>query len=188
MTGARRTEASPEAVRRATGRTPDEWFALLDAVGAERWAHRDIARWLGSEHDVSPWWCQQITVEYERARGLRAKYETTRGFQVSVSKTLNAPLASLYAVVADAGLRGRWLPGAPLTLRRDTPEKSTRLKWAEENGASNVDIGYYANGAGRSRITIQHSRLTSADEVEKRRAYWKAALERLAESISSYNI
>lgn len=188
MTGARRTEASPEAVRRATGRTPDEWFALLDAVGAERLAHRDIARWLGSEHDVSAWWCQQITVEYERARGLRAKYETTRGFQVSVSKTLNAPLASLYAAVADAGLRGRWLPGAPLTLRRDTPQKSTRLAWAEEGGASNVEFGYYASGPGRSRITIQHSRLTSADEVEKHRAYWKAALERLAEAISSYNI
>ncbi len=178
MTGARRTEASPEAVRRATGRTPDEWFALLDAVGAERLAHRDIARWLGSEHDVSAWWCQQITVEYERARG----------FQVSVSKTLNAPLASLYAAVADAGLRGRWLPGAPLTLRRDTPQKSTRLAWAEEGGASNVEFGYYASGPGRSRITIQHSRLTSADEVEKHRAYWKAALERLAEVISSYNI
>lgn len=188
MTGARRTEASPEAVRRATGRTPDEWFALLDAVGAERLPHRDIAGWLGSEHDVSPWWCQQITVEYERARGLRAKYETTRGFQVSVSKTLNAPLASLYAVVADARLRDRWLPDAPLTLRGDTPEKSTRLLWAEEGGASNVEFGYYASGAGRSRITIQHSRLASADEVEKRRAYWRAALERLAEAISSYNI
>jgi hypothetical protein len=62
---------SDKAVRRATGRGRNEWFALLDLWGAAH-KHRDIAAWIMQEHNVGNWWAQRLTVDYEQARGLRA--------------------------------------------------------------------------------------------------------------------
>ena len=109
----RRPEASPEAVERATGKLPEEWYSILDSAGAQALSHKDIAAMLRSEHDVSGWWSQHLTVEYERARGMRAMYETTRGFQVSASKTMATPVPRVYEAFANGELRERWLPGAP---------------------------------------------------------------------------
>ena len=181
-----RPEASPQAVINATGKPPDEWNSILDAAGARDMTHKDIATMLREEHGVSPWWSQHVTVEYERARGMRERHQTTRGYQVSVSKTLPVPISKLYGAFADAQHRGQWLPEAPITVRKDTPGKTTRVTWTDGNGAAtNVDISYYASGNDKSRITVMHSKLADAEDVEARRTYWKAALERLAEYLNS---
>ena len=62
---------SDEVVRANTGRTWDEWFALLDRWGGAQRPHPEIARWLVEEHGVGGWWAQGVTVGYEQARGLR---------------------------------------------------------------------------------------------------------------------
>ena len=180
-----RSEASPEAVIKATGKAPEEWNAILDAAGARELTHKEIAELLREKHNVSPWWSQHVTVEYERARGMREMYQTTPGYQVSASKTLPISLSRLYRMFSDESRRGQWLPEAPITIRKDTPEKTTRLTWTDGDGtASNVDISYYASGDHKSRITVMHSKLTDTDDVETRRSYWKAALERLAECVA----
>ena len=182
----RRPEASPEAVKRATGKLLEEWYSILDSAGAQRLTHKEIAVMLGAEHDVSGWWSQHITVEYERARGMRAMYETPRGFQVSASKTMAAPVSRVYEGFANGELRERWLPGAPLTVRKDTPLKSTRAVWDEDaKAATTVNFNYYERGEDRSQITVQHSKLSNAEEVEARREYWKAAFERLDTLLTS---
>ena len=177
----RRSEASPEAVVRATGKFPEDWFSLLDAAGAQDLSHKDIATMLREEHGVSPWWSQQVTVEYERARGMRERHQTTRGYQVSVSKTVAVPLPELYATFADASRRAEWLPNTPITVRKETPEKTVRAMWTDGDGTeSALDISFYASGESKGRITVMHSKLADADDVEARRTFWKAALERLA--------
>ena len=186
MANRRNSEASPEAVLRATGKSPEDWFAILDGAGARDMSHKEIAVLLNTLHGVSPWWSQHVTVEYERARGMRERYQTTRGYQVSVSKTLPVPLSTLYAAFADVESRGRWLPEAPITIRKDTAEKTTRVTWTDGDGReTGVDVSYYASGDAKSRITIMHSKLEDAEDVEARRAYWKAALERLGENLIS---
>ena len=60
---------SDDAVRSATGKGWDEWFAILDAAGAVAWKHPDIARWVAGEFGISGWWAQSVTVGFERARG-----------------------------------------------------------------------------------------------------------------------
>ena len=173
-----RSETSDEAVLRATGKSCDDWFAILDAAGACELAHREIAVYLREQENVSPWWSQEVTVQYERARGLREKHQTLSGYQVSVSKTIAVPLDALYAACADDNARSSWLGEAPLTVRKATPSKSVRATWGE--GASSVDIGCYEKGAAKSQVTVQHSKLADQEEVEEMRTYWKAALERLA--------
>ena len=110
MTSAKpRSETSDEAVLRATGKSCDDWFAILDAAGARELAHREIAVYLREQENVSPWWSQEVTVQYERARGLREKHQTLSGYQVSVSKTIAVPLDALYAACADDKARSSWL-------------------------------------------------------------------------------
>ena len=182
----RRPEASPEAVQKATSKLPEEWFSILDLAGAQQLTHKEIAAMLRSKHDVSGWWSQHLTVEYERARGMRALYETPRGFQVSASKTIAAPVPRVYEAFANGELRERWLPAAPLTVRKDTPLKSIRAVWDDgPEGATTVNVNYYERGEDRSQITVQHSKLSDAAEVEARREYWKAAFERLDNLLTS---
>ncbi len=181
-----RSEASPEAVVKATGKTPEEWNSILDAAGARDLTHKEIATMLRENHGVTPWWSQHVTVDYERARGMRERYQTTRGYQVSVSKTLPVSLSELYGTFANLSHRGQWLPEAPITIRKDTPEKTTRATWTDGDGTeSSLDISFYSNGDAKSRITVMQSKLADTEDVEARRAYWKAALGRLAEYLKA---
>ncbi len=177
------SETSDEAVLRATGKSRGDWFAILDAAGARELAHRDIAAYLREQENVSPWWSQEVTVQYERARGLREKHQALSGYQVSVTKTIAAPLNALYAACADDKARSSWLGEAPLTVRKATPSKSVRATWGD--GATSVDIGCYEKGAAKSQVAVQHSKLANRRQVEELRAYWKAALERLASLLTN---
>lgn len=78
------------AVREATGKSWEEWLALLDAAGARDADHKAIVAYLRREHPhLSGWWQQSVTVAYEQARGKRVLGETAEtGFQMGVRKTL----------------------------------------------------------------------------------------------------
>jgi hypothetical protein len=167
---------SDDAIRAKTGRGWDDWFALLDADGARELPHAAIAE-LAARHGAEPWWRQAVAVSYERARGLREKHQTPSGYQVGASKTIGAPLARLYAAWTDARTRRRWLD-AKFTVRKATAEKSMRITW--EDG-SNVDVLFYAKGAARSQVTVDHRKLADAEAVERMRAYWRERLARLQE-------
>ena len=65
-------------------RTHAEWFAILDAWGATDHTHTEIARWLAGAGRPG-WWTQNVTVAYERARGMRARHQMADGFSVSVT-------------------------------------------------------------------------------------------------------
>ena len=81
---------SDDAIQKGTGRTWDEWFRILDAWDATTQPHPAIARYLHEVQGVPGWWAQNVTVGYEWARGLRARHETSAGYQVSVGKTIAA--------------------------------------------------------------------------------------------------
>jgi hypothetical protein len=122
---------SDEVIRPNTGRTWDDWFALLDAWGAAERPHAEIARWVVEEHGVGGWWAQGVTVAYEQARGLRAPGQRRGGlFEVNASKTVAVPVDRLYEAFADPALRERWLPDAGTAdrLKRYWRERMAALK------------------------------------------------------------
>jgi len=173
---------SDAAVESKTGKTWAEWFKVLDKATAYEMPHKDIAIYLSEKHQVPDWWCQMVTVGYEQARGLRQKHERPEGYQVSVSKTMAVPVATLYAAWTDEAVRTRWLKRKALAIRGATPEKSIRITWT---GKSNVEIRVYARGPARSQVTVQHSKLPNADEGEKMKAYWASALDRLKHEVEA---
>ena len=181
--GARRPY-SDEVIRSNTGRTWDEWFALLDGWGAARRPHPEIARWLVEEHDVGGWWAQGVTVAYEQARGLRDPGQRRGGlYEANASKTVAVPVERLYEAFADPAVRERWLPGAAFEVRTAIGGKSIRANW--EDGSTRLVILFTARGESKSQVALVHERLPDAATAEQLKPWWRervAALKQLLET------
>jgi Domain of unknown function (DUF4287) len=167
---------SDAKIKEATGKKWDQWFSILDRGGARDKKHGEIARFLTDTHDVEGWWAQSITVGYERARGMRLKYQQSDGFTISASKTIAVPLDVLFDAFVDGRKRKRWLTDGTMSLRTSQPGRSARFDW--EDGSTRVNVGFTAKSPSKSTVALAHERLADADEAETAKALWK---ERLAE-------
>ncbi|MDQ4034634.1 MAG: DUF4287 domain-containing protein [Chloroflexota bacterium] len=165
---------SDKAMRQATGRTIAEWLPILDEWGARERRHAEIARWLVTEHGVPGWWAQSVTVAYERARGMRAKYQTASGFVASASRTVNAPIDRVLFAATDDDLRSRWLPDTGVSLRASTPGKSARFDWTDP--PSRVVFGMTGKGMGKTLVGVAHEKLPDGDAVQSMKALWRERL------------
>jgi hypothetical protein len=166
---------SDEAVKKKTGKEWKGWFSLLDKAGAKKMDHKHIAAHL-STLGVPGWWCQMIAVTYEQERGLRKKHQMPEGYSVGVSRTFGVPLGSLYSQWSDGRLRTKWLR-EKITVRKETRNKSMRITWP---GGTSVELYFVSKGPAKSQVAVQHSKLAKQADVERTRAYWKAALDRLS--------
>src|SRR4029453_11175435 len=148
---------SDEVIRSNTGRTWDEWFALLDAWGAVERPHPEIARWVNEEHGVPGWWAQGVTVAYEQARGLRAPRQRRGGqFEGNATRTGAGPAERLYEAVAAPAVRERWLPGATVGVRTARPARSIRANW--DDGSTRLVIAFTARGEAKSQGALTPER------------------------------
>jgi hypothetical protein len=175
-----RLATSDEEIRRRTGRGWEEWFDLLDDWGATERTHRDIARWVADQLDLDPraWNAQSVAGSYEFARGMRVSGERADGsFTATASKTVAVPVERLYDAFVDPAERERWLPDGELSERTATRPKSARFDW--EAGDTRVHVGFESTGDAKSRVSLEHVRLPDAEETERVKAYWRAALGEL---------
>jgi uncharacterized protein YndB with AHSA1/START domain len=170
---------SDEAIRRRTGRGWEEWFDLLDEWGAAEQAHREIARWVSDEHGIEGWDAQAVTVNYERARKLRAVGEHSDGFTITASKTVAVPVERLYEAFVDKSLRRRWLPKDELSERTFKKPKSARFDWGD--AGTRVTVFFTAKGEEKSTAALQHERLADAEEAERMKAFWRDRVAALKE-------
>lgn len=168
---------SDEAIRAKTGKTWDEWFAILDAAGARDFDHKGIVAYLHEHHGVGPWWTQGVTVGYEQARGMRQKHQKPSGFEISRSKTLGVPLSTLFAAFDDQKIRVKWLKEPAMVIRKSTRDKSMRITWVD--GETDVTVNFYSKGDGKSQVALQHSKLKDAAQSERMKTYWGEKLEAL---------
>jgi hypothetical protein len=172
-----RPSTSDAAVKARTGKDWAGWFAALDRAGAEKLGHKAIAVMLSEQHGVPGWWSQMITVEYERARGLRAPHQTVTGYSVSVSKTVGTSLARLYDMAAIPAKRRAWFPRGAFAPSSQTRNKYLRGAW---NKTARLEFGFYAKGTGKAQIALGVTRLAKLADVEVQRSAWKKALDTLA--------
>ena len=166
---------SDEAVEAKTGKTWSRWFKHLDAAGAKKMTHQQIVAHLRDKHDVRPWWQQMVAVTYEQARGLREKHEKPGGYEISVSRTIEAPVSKAFKAWTDEKTRKLWLP-ANFTIRKSTTNKNLHMTWSD---GSNVVAAFYPKGDGKCQVVAQHGKLPDAKAAAKMKAYWAKALERL---------
>ena len=180
-TYAKTPRMSDEAVKAKTGKTWKQWFAILDKAGAKKMNHQEIARYLNTEQGVGPWWQQMVTVTYEQARGLRKPHERPDGYQISVSRTANVPIAKLYQAFANNKARNAWLAEDGLTVRKAATNKSMRVTWNDVK--TSLEINFYPKGDDKSQVVVQHSKLPNAKASATMKTYWTRALDRLRASL-----
>ncbi len=172
---------SDDAVKAKTGKNWKQWFAILDRAGGKKLSHQEIVKHLHTAHDLGPWWRQMVTVTYEQARGLRKPHERPDGYQISVSRTINVPIADLYEAFASAKARRRWLPDDGLAVGKSTANKSMRAGWNDVK--TNLEINFYEKGDAKSQVVVQHSKLPNATAATKMKEFWRDALDRLRASL-----
>lgn len=170
---------SDEAVEAKTGKTWSRWFKHLDAAGAKKMTHQEIVAHLRDKHDVRPWWQQMVAVTYEQARGLRDKHEKPGGFEISVSRTIEAPVGKVFKAWTDEKTRKNWLP-ANFTIRKSTANKSLRISWKDD---TDVVAAFYPKGAAKCQVVAQHGKLPDAKAGAKMKEFWAKALDRLKAAI-----
>lgn len=169
---------SDAALKAKTGCTWERWVWALDRARAYEWPHRDIARHVKEKYKVGDWWCQTVTVGYERIKGLRVVGQRRDGrFEVGRSKTVALPLSRLYRAFSQKRLRERWLPGVDLTIRSATREKYMRLNWPD---GTSVELVFAGKGRGKSQVQVQHNRLPDQAAAKRAKEFWGERLEALS--------
>jgi hypothetical protein len=174
---------SDEGVQAKTGKTWAEWFKILDAAGARKLAHPEIATYLSERHKVPSWWRQMVTVTYEQARGLRQVHEKPGGFEISVSRTLTVPVAKAFAAWEDLKKRRRWLDDAGFTVRKATADKTLRITWVDGN--TSLDVYFNSKGEGKCQVAAQHSKLKHAKQADRMKKYWGKQLDQLKQLLEA---
>lgn len=166
---------SNETVRKATGKTWDEWIKIFDTQDATKLDHTARARWLYDHYHnqgLSGWWSQMVTVGYEQAKGLRQQNQNTQGFAVSVSRTVAISLSSVYKTLQTEFNKQK--------IEITTANKDKGLRGKASDG-SRVIVGLY-DKKGKTQIALQVEKLKDAKAVEAQRAHWKKTLGRLYEN------
>jgi len=168
---------SDEAVESKTGKTWSRWFKHLDAAGAKKMSHQEIAAHLSEKHGVRPWWTQMIAVTYEQARGLRDKHEKPEGYEISVSRTVAAPVSKAFRAWTVEKIRKQWLP-SHIEIRKAITNKSLRITWDDK---TNLVVAFLIKAADKSQVVAQHGKLPNAKAATSMKKFWAEALDRLKE-------
>ncbi len=171
---------SDDAVESKTGKNWSRWFKHLDAAGGKKMTHQEIVAHLADKHGVRPWWTQMVAVTYEQARGLREIHEKPSGYEISVSRTVAAPISKAFKAWTDESVRKKWLP-AKMTIRKATTNKTLRIAW--EDGQTIVAAAFVAKDAKKCQVVAQHMKLPDAKAAAKMKKFWGDALDRLQKSI-----
>jgi uncharacterized protein YndB with AHSA1/START domain len=197
---------SDGAVRKATGKSKNEWFGFIETAGFGDKSHKEIAVYLETEAGLDGWWAQEITVLYERKTGRRVKGQTADGlYQIGVSKTLDRPLADIWTLLLtpealalfvgeepagdpSAGLEdiaGTGGDGTEYAMTTFVPSSHFRMRWRSDEweAPSILQLRLTEKGPAKTGITVHHEKLPSADAREAMRARWKEALKNLREMI-----
>jgi len=187
---------SDETVREKTGKTWEEWFAILDDWNAPAKGHKLTARYLSAEWQLTPWWAQTVTVRYERSRDLRAIGQRSGGkFTVSFQRTFKASPEQALRAFTDLGLSGRWLWGSPrveiksgsqraggaeASQQIDAPTR-LRLDWGNTDLApdSVVEARIMDKSIGRVIVQIEHTDIPDELAYQALKKRWAEALDKL---------
>jgi len=192
---ASKTSMSDESVQKATGRVWSEWFAYLDKWAKKDTTHKEVAQHL-SGIGVKPWWSQMVTVEWERHAGKRAVNQTTRGYEVGVSRTVPATAEECEKHFATTAAFAKWMgkgskvslktkswsdPHGSGTITSTLAGKRMCIAWTP-NGTERkekLEVQFFPTKTGKTSVRITHTGLASSGDVERRRTDWGEALDRL---------
>ncbi len=186
-----------EAAKAATGKTLDQWFAILDKMDGLKQGRRAINNHL-YEQKIDPWWCSTIAVEYEKHHDVRKKDGLFEGYFVCATKTIAAPPADVFKAWSTGAELSKWFGSGAKADVKDGGELETRdgdmgtflrvrqnkdIRMSFENKAfsapTQVDVQFQDKGKGKTGLLVNHTRIQTRAEADGLRAAWAEALDHL---------
>lgn len=173
-------------IKEKTGRSLEEWTDLLDEEGFREKPHRDITLYLNTHHGLSPWWAQELSVQYEKTVGRRVTGQTEKtGFQLGVSRTLRTSAGNLWSWLTSE--QGRiWFSGSDSegieTEPRVLKEGShLRLRWKLPGWTdfSTLQIRIVSKGIEKTTLTVHQEKLADQETREHMLGYWKEKMDEI---------
>jgi hypothetical protein len=139
--------------------------------------HREIAALVHEQYGVDSWWSQNVTVGYERIKGLRERGQRRDGgYEAGKSRTYGVAVEALFEAWADDGSRRRWLRQVDTSVRTATAPRNLRLQWPD---GTIVVVGFSDKGEARSSLALVHQKLPDRQACERAKAEWSVRLEAL---------
>ncbi len=186
-----------DAIRAATGKTWEQWFAALDAFGAAVKGRRATGDHLVGELALDPYWSSTLVVEYEKARSIVEKDGRPKGYMICVSKTVAASADDAFSAFADPKALASWFgkgttaefqeggryqndDGDRGTFKKIRPGKSLVFTWEnprEEPGGV-VEVKFQPSGKKLS-VMVAHDRIQGRAHADGLRRGWGQALDAL---------
>jgi hypothetical protein len=172
---------SNESVQKATGKSWEEWFNVLQEKEAQALGHKEIATLLHEAYGVDGWWAQGITVEFERTIGRREVGQTSAGdYQTAASRTISGTLddalESWKKLVGEArDFNGVAFSGEPTTSQTD----NWRYWHVPLADGSKVAAVIGNKGSGKALLAVNHEKLSDKDAVDRWKSFWKEFLQDL---------
>ena len=182
MSDHRAKNPSEEAVRKATNKGWDEWFALMDKEGCREMNHTEMARLLRDKLGVSAWWSQTVTVAYERERGMRKVHERVDGFSVGRTRTVDAPRGRVWAALHDPSFMAKWLPDITITLVSEKPPQ--RMQASLPDGTT-LEFAMDEKPGDRCMISAAQSKIADEKTAAVLKEAWTERMNRLQQHYSS---
>lgn len=172
-------EHTDAVIRENTGRSWDDWVALIEAWPGHEDGHGAVAAWLQAEHGVGGWWAQSVTGGWERITGRRLPHQMADGtFTANRSATVTIDHDALRALILDPDGRAALFPGLDVQLRSRPTAKSLRI--GLDDGVAEIAIT--PKDDGRATIYVSHAKLSSPDDVATWKKFWGDWLHALDDS------
>ena len=173
---------SDGAVKAATGRDWAGWVTELN-TWAEDLDHREIAKRLSGEYELSSWWAQSVTGGWERLSGRRSAHEMPGGFQATASKTIHADPELVTAAFIEPSVFSGWGPDGALEVTKSVKGRTFNARW---NGVEGGRVSIHLSAADNTtRIALSHENLRDAKSCETLKKAWRTALATLKERLES---
>ena len=166
------------AIEAATETTWQEWCAALQAAGADRLDHAEIAGLVRSLKPISGWWAQGVTVAYEQHIGRRLPRQMKDGtFSASLSRRVAGGMADLHEKwhVFAAGLPE--IAGQKIVATPTTSATPKRQYWrCKLDDGSRVEVRFEPVTNEKTLIAVEHLKLPDTGATDTSKAAWAMLL------------
>ncbi len=195
-------EMSDASIRKATGKSWNEWYAALDKFGGAAKGRKALNEFLFKQNKVDAWWTTTIVVEYEKTRKVAEKDGRPKGYNICATKAVAAKPAQVFEAFTNsaklskwfgAGTKGDFTDGGSFsnsdgnkgTVKRVNPGKGLRFTWeGPKHDGELVEVKLAPSGA-KCSIIVNHDRIQTREAADGLRAAWGAALDALKSQLES---
>lgn len=165
-------------IEEVTHRSWSQWLEFFKKIHADKLSHPEIAEKICDE-GVAAWWAQNITVYYEQQIGRRKPGQNCTGkFAVSIGKTLVGNMDTVLEQWLNAIKNYKKFAQLAIANKPAVTKTEKYRYWrCTFADGSCLNVNFNQKTSEKTTISIQHEKLSSSEEVDHWRAYWKEFLQ-----------